>query len=678
MPNQLNAERSLYLRQHADNPVDWMPWCQDVFERARQEDKLVFVSIGYAACHWCHVMEHESFEDREVADLLNQWFIPVKVDRQERPDLDAFYMTVCQAMTGHGGWPLTVILTPDKDVVVAGTYFPKRSTPYRIGLIELLERVHELWLHRREDVRASARELMQRIDPYLRVAEPGTIDRATCRRAVELLARAHDARYGGFGRQPKFPMASVLWFLLSWAHRYGDSSTLGIVTRTLDAMRWGGLWDHVGGGFHRYSTDERWFLPHFEKMLYDQALLLLVYAEAAVCTGNPLYRQTAIALADYMEQNLLLESGVYAAAEDADTSEGEGAYYQWRYDELAAILSAKDMARMCAVFSVTKDGNAHDEASGEPTGRNILYAGTSTADVVDRFGGSLDAFMDWWEPLRRQLLAHRTCRPRPLRDDQILCDWNALAMAALARAGRLLQEPTFVERAERLWAYLARVHRTSDGGLVHCSYNGQAQAFGFLDDHALSAWGLLELYESTGKEEYRSAAAQLADYINTHFVTNEGVVLNAPGGDVPQMSEPSDGATVSAVGIVGYVEIALGLVNSSTEHYERAQRILGRYGTTVNNHPSSHTTLLLAYLLAEDGQSLSVELPQHEHAQLWNVLARCYDPFRLVAPAFVTGSATVQALLCSMRACSAPMVGWDQIEHGLMSSTSVPGSTNTD
>ncbi len=671
MPNALSAERSLYLRQHADNPVAWVPWSNDVFARAAQEDKLVFVSVGYAACHWCHVMERESFEDDEVAALLNRWFIPVKVDRQERPDLDSVFMSICQAMTGHGGWPLTIIMTPDKNVLFAGTYFPKRSTSYRIGLIELLERIHTLWVDQRQDVIASARELMQRVEPYLCAAESGAVDSATYHRAVELLSRSFDAEYGGFGHQPKFPMASTLWFLLIWSVITKQRTALTMATRTLDAMRWGGIWDHVGLGFHRYSTDRKWFLPHFEKMLYDQALLMMVYGESAAITGNELHRRTAMEIAAYMEQNLLLDCGAYAASEDADTLDGEGAYYQWQYNELFQIVPNDDCVRVCRVFGVVPDGNAHDEATGQSTGRNILYAGTETNRVLETFGGSLEEFFAWWEPHRKRLLEYRKHRRRPARDEQILCEWNALAIVGLARCGRLLLSDTLIERAERCWHYIETVHRLPDGGLAHSSYDGVRGEIGFLDDHALSAWALLELYQSTGTVSYLDRAIELVDFIAAHFTSDDGLLLNTRQRDMPAVTEPSDGATVSAVAITALVEATLGLLTSHDVHRNRAERIIERYGSTISTYPATHTTFLVANLAAHYGQVLTVDLNKSDRNRLWNILARQHWGLRTVAHNFRTDQSEPQAILCTPSACSSPALGWDEIERTLIESLPV-------
>lgn len=660
MPNQLSAERSLYLRQHADNPVPWMPWCEEAFACAQRQQKLVFLSIGYSACHWCHVMEEESFVDREVAAVLDRWYIPIKLDREERPDVDAFYMSVCQAMTGQGGWPLTVIMTPDREVIFAGTYFPKRSTPYRIGLIELLERLAALWQQDREHLRSSARALTERITPYHRSAREGQISARTITSAIEQLGTLFDPKHGGFGDRPKFPMATALWFLLIAGCRTATHA-LDIATATLEAMRWGGIWDHVGFGFHRYSTDERWFMPHFEKMLYDQALLLLVYAEAARITQSTLFLRVASEIAVYLERSLLLDGGAYASSEDADTPEGEGAYYQWYSEELQQLLSSQEFERIRTIFHLQLEGNAHDEATGQPTGRNVLYAGTRTRDVLERFGGTLEEFFVWWEPLRQQLERARNQRQRPARDEKVLCDWNALAVVALTRAGRLLRQPMLVEQARRVWSYLERVHFHADGTVAHCSYSGDPTVEGFLDDYAFAAWAALELYHATGAVEFLRYVQRLLRTITDRFVDDDGIVRTAVSTDIPPLTEPSDGATVSGIGITALVSAMHGLVAADSTSATLAQRILQRYGGSAQENPAWYATLLCAWLHATEGSQLVVESPSDLREELEQLLATHYDPLRIehvlnvAAPAF-------WAQWCINVAC-VPFSSWEKFRH---------------
>lgn len=662
MPNLLAAERSLYLRQHANNPVPWMPWCDEAFERARREHKLVFVSIGYSACHWCHVMEHESFADPEVAHVLEQWYVPIKVDREERPDVDALYMSICQAMTGHGGWPLTVILTPDRDVVFIGTYFPKRSTPYRIGLIELLERVATLWREDTDKVRFTSHSLMQRIAPHLLSARQGTITAVTLESAVEQLSQRYDATYGGFGTRPKFPMAAALWLLIIHGTR-GNTRSLELASETLEAMRWGGIWDHVGFGFHRYSTDEQWRLPHFEKMLYDQALLLLVYAEAARCTGNDLFYRTAHEIATYMERDLLIECGAYASSYDADTVNGEGAFYLWRYEELEQHFAPHELEQLQSIFHLEREGNFRHEATGERTGHNILYAGTRTSDVLKRFGGTLHEFFTWWESVRQRLEQLRDVRPKPIRDEKVLCDWNALAVVALARGGRMLHQSSLVDHACRVWSYLERVHMLPDGSIVHCSYDGVPATDGFIDDYAFTAWAALELYHATGRINFLSHAQSLVRSIAERFTDDNGILRTAQTTDLLPLTEASDGATVSAVGITALVSAMLSLHGSDTFFSTFSQQILERYGGNVHDQPAWHATLLIAWLHATEGTVLDIDCPVHQRAQLEQLLNDLYDPLRLDRVTF-SSNEQLRAQRCTATGCTL-ISSWHEFRNAL-------------
>ncbi|MDW8074640.1 MAG: thioredoxin domain-containing protein [Bacteroidota bacterium] len=669
MPNALAAERSLYLRQHAHNPVNWYPWSEAAFERARQEDKLVFLSIGYSACHWCHVMEKESFEDGEVAALLDQHYIAVKVDREERPDIDALYMSVCQAATGHGGWPLTVILTPDKQVVFIGTYFPKRSTSYRIGLLEILERIVKLWRTNRQAVKDSAANIMQRILPALQSVDAGAISDATCKQVLELAQRSYDQEYSGFGREPKFPGASMLWYLLLWGYISSDRQAIVMVLETLQALRWSGLWDHVGGGFHRYSTDRRWFLPHFEKMLYDQALLLLVYSEAAAITKDHFCRVVVEEIAEALESNFLLPSGVYAASIDADTLAGEGAYYQWTYAELASVLDRDNLDRMCRVFGVTPEGNAYEEATGKSTGRNILYAGVRTASVLERFGGTLEEFIAWWEPIRKHLLSLRRNRPAPLRDEKVLTDWNALAIAALARAGRILGMPFFIQRAERVWKYVEHVHCGMDYTIAHCSYDSVPTVDGFLDDYAFAAWAAVELYQATGNSAYLEKAIALVQQARERFSSLEGIYYTSSTKDIPQITEPSDGATLSGIGVLAAVAAMIALLDDMPDLRNMADSILSRYGGTVSSYPAAHTTLLIAYMIVTRGEKLYAQCSETTIEQIRTILRECYNPLRLwQVLAADYPDMLINATICTNEACSPLLRRLEDVENALKAS----------
>ena len=451
MPNALAAEKSPYLLQHAHNPVRWQPWGDAAFEQAARENKPVFLSVGYATCHWCHVMERESFEDDQAAAALNRAFVCIKVDREERPDVDAVYMAVCQAMTGQGGWPLTVLLTPDREPFWAGTYLPKESRGGRIGVVELAGRVTTLWTERRADVEAQAAGLAAAVRDAFEASPPATdaVGPAVLARGAAALAERFDREWGGFGRQPKFPTPHLVLFLLRQWRRTGDEATLQMATETLRRMAAGGLHDQAGGGFHRYATDREWRLPHFEKMLYDQALLLMAYAEAAAATGNPAHRDTAERIAGYVLRDLTGDHGAFLSAEDADSLDAhgrmeEGAFYVWTEQELDDVLG-EDAALAKRHFGTAPAGNYRDEATRQLTGANVLTRAVPAETLAAALHAEQQAVDARLQLIREQLLAARADRPRPLLDDKVLADWNGLMIAALALAGRLFDKPDWTQ-----------------------------------------------------------------------------------------------------------------------------------------------------------------------------------------------------------------------------------------
>jgi uncharacterized protein YyaL (SSP411 family) len=433
--NRLESEKSPYLRQHAGNPVSWYPWGDEAFREARRTDRPVFLSIGYSTCHWCHVMERESFADKEVARRLNETFISVKVDREERPDIDAHYMAVCQLLTGSGGWPLTVLLTPDKKPFFAGTYFPKESRFGRVGLIELIARVAEAWKSRRQDLLGTAERALAALETFSE--EPGglKISPALLARAAAVLGRDFDQEFGGFGSAPKFPTPQHLTFLLRQAQRQNDERLLGMVERTLQTMRSGGIFDQLGFGFHRYSTDRRWLVPHFEKMLYDQALLTMAYAEAFQATGREEYRETAEKTLTYVRRDLGSPEGAFYSAEDADSEGEEGRFYLWESRELEAALPPSDVEAAKLIFNIRNEGNFADPG-GRLSGTNILHLGQPPDLVAAGLGRSEEELQKLTARIGGRLLARRELRPRPFKDTKILTDWNGLMIAALAKAAQ--------------------------------------------------------------------------------------------------------------------------------------------------------------------------------------------------------------------------------------------------
>jgi len=483
--NRLAREKSPYLLQHAHNPVDWYPWGDEAFARAKDEDKPVFLSIGYSTCHWCHVMAHECFEDDAVAAILNRDFVSIKVDREERPDIDSVFMEVCQQMTGQGGWPLTIVMTPEKIPFFAGTYFPRDSTPTMPGLIAVLERIAEVWGDNREEIARSAEEISTFAGaPPFRPAS-GTPGQALLENGYRAFAAQFDTKNAGFGNAPKFPAPHILIFLLRYGNFAKNPDALSMAERTLDAIYAGGIWDPVGGGLHRYATDAGWRIPHFEKMLYDQALFVLACTEAFEATKNKRFRTMAVECIAYVLRDLSDPGGAFYTAEDADSLGGEGAYYTWTKDELAAAGAG-------ALFALTSlPANGHD--TGEP--RFILSRNMLADPALP-------------EPVREKLRAIRETRARPSRDDKILTDINALFCQALARAGRAFGEPSYTRAAETAMDFLLNNLAGKDGTLFHRYRDGERAVQAFADDYAQVIAALVALYEATFNPEYLTKALQ--------------------------------------------------------------------------------------------------------------------------------------------------------------------------
>ncbi len=521
-PNRLIHEKSPYLLQHAHNPVDWYPWGEEAFAKARAEDKPIFLSIGYATCHWCHVMERESFEDEDVAALMRTIVVAVKVDREERPDLDMLYMTFCQAMSGRGGWPLNVVLTPDGQPFFATTYLPKESGMGRTGIKDLLQRLYLAWSSNRQEVVESATRLLDAVRAQTeQQPEGGDLDGASLETAAGELAAAFDAAHGGFGGAPKFPSPQKLLFLLREWRRTRNPNFLSMVETTLTAMRAGGIWDHVGLGFHRYATDERWFLPHFEKMLYDQALLAMAYTEGFLTTGREDFKQTAQDILEYVRRDLTGPDGLFYSAEDADSEGVEGKFYVWTMAEVRDLLLT-DAELFCTAYGFTEEGNFHDEATGQTTGANIPYLPVPLDRLAANEGLDPDDLEARLARCRAVLLDARGRRIRPLCDDKILTDWNGLMLAALAKAARAFDDSALAERAVTAANALLGAMRRQDGRLVHRLRNGQAAGTGLLDDYAFLAWGLLELHQTTGEATWLETTQEITRTMLAHFASPQG------------------------------------------------------------------------------------------------------------------------------------------------------------
>jgi uncharacterized protein YyaL (SSP411 family) len=597
--NRLAKEKSPYLLQHAYNPVDWYPWGEEAFNEARRRDVPIFLSIGYSTCHWCHVMERESFEDEEVADVLNEAFVCVKVDREERPDLDAYYMAVCQALTGSGGWPLTVILTPEKQPFYAGTYFPKESRSGRPGLLDLAPALQQAWQTKRERLLEAAREVQAHLERGAVLAhDTQALQLSTLEQAEEQLLRSFDAEYGGFGRPPKFPTPHTLTFLLRYWRRTGLKQPLQAVLYTLRQMGRGGIYDHVGFGFHRYSTDRQWLLPHFEKMLYDQAMLAVAFLEAYQATGEEDLAEKAREVFTYVLRDLTSPEEAFYSAEDADSEGVEGRFYVWSLAELQQHLSEAAFSWVKRVFGLREEGNFRDEASGETVGSNILHLIRPWCEWADEVRLSESELRQRWSAIRERLLQVREQRVRPYRDDKVLTDWNGLMIAALAYGGRVLGDSRWTEAARKAMDFLLTRLRRPDGRLWKRFREGEAALPAHLDDYAFTVWALLELHQTTQQPEYLRLALELNQLTLQLFQDEEqgGFYLTAEDEtELPvRMKETYDGAIPAGNSIATLNNLRLARLTGNEDLSRVAERSWSAMGRDLSAHPTAYTQMLQA------------------------------------------------------------------------------------
>ena len=582
MANRLAGEKSPYLLQHAENPVNWYPWGEEAFHRAREEDKPVFLSIGYSTCHWCHVMAHESFEDEEVAGILNSRFVPVKVDREEHPDIDQVYMTVAQAMAGRGGWPLTIVMTPEKKPFFAATYIPKRARFGMRGLLDLLPEIARLWEEDRERIEEAARGIVSGLSAHLARSTAGSPGPDLLDAGYRALCAIYDSQHGGFGTAPKFPSPHMLLFLLRVWHRTGDDRALEMVERTLTAMRTGGVYDQLGFGFHRYAIDREWSVPHFEKMLYDQALLACAYLEAFQVTGRPLYRRCAEEIFSYVLERMAGPCGGFYSAEDADTEGEEGRYYTWTADEVRSVLG-DDAGHAIGAYHLR---------DAQVEGRGVLHLA-----LLDP--GAAETRIRELEPVRTRLLAARDARTPPARDEKILADWNGLFIAALAKGAQVLGFPEYLSAAGRAADYLLNVHRREDGRLLHRSTpGGEAGILARLDDYAFLIWGLVELYGAGYEARYLAAAQDLAEEMIRHHGDDMGggFFLSPDDGEelILRSRVVHDGALPSGNSAAMHGLLLLSRLTGRTDLEDQAGGVAGAFAREVERLPEGHAFYLTA------------------------------------------------------------------------------------
>lgn len=662
MSNRLADAPSPYLRQHADNPVEWWPWCDEAFEEAKRRDVPVFLSIGYATCHWCHVMAHGSFEDDEVAALLNDGFVAIKVDREERPDIDAAYMAACQAAGQRGGWPLTVVLDHDRRPWFIGTYFAKQSNG-RIGMMDLLPRLTQAWQDRRDEVQKSAVHLLDHIASHPETQDKDAIIVDLVMQAVADLKQRFDPQNGGFGPTPKFPSPHQIMLILRHHRRTDDPDALHMVRTTLDAMASGGIHDHVGGGFHRYSTDAEWHLPHFEKMLYDQAMLMMAYTEAFQVTGNPEYASVVGGIAQYVLRDLRHPDGGFFCAEDADSEGEEGTFYVWTADELRHVLGAGAGPFMDA-YGCREEGNFHDEATGKPVPANILHR-RSDIDPLEH------------ETALARLFHVRARRERPLRDDKVLTDWNGLMIAALAKAGAALGQDDLVEAAGQAARFIFDHLRTEDGRLVHRWHDGRIDEIGFLDDQAFLAWGVLELFAATGETDWLRHAEDVAASVLDRFNQNGALRLTATDGErmVIDSTTAYDGAIPSGTSVAITVLERLGRLTGESRWTDAAWDAV-RHVDGFASHPSAFNALLCGLpALLGHGQEVVVTGDGDAANAMHQEVLVGFHPDAVVIrhtgqadlPEWVQAhdAARDAAYVCRDRACDAPVHDVDALRTAL-------------
>jgi len=598
MPNHLINEISPYLRQHAHNPVDWYPWGPEAFKRAQRENKPIFLSIGYSTCHWCHVMAHESFEHPEVARLMNEAFVSIKVDREERPDIDNVYMSACQVMTGSGGWPLSIIMTPDKKPFFAATYIPKDGRFGLIGMTELIPNIKELWTTRRDEALSLSNEIAAVLQRTSRETPGEELDEATLELAYEQLAKRFDGQHAGFSSAPKFPTPHNLLFLLRYWKRSGNKAALEMVEKTIQAMRRGGIYDHIGFGFHRYSIDSQWLVPHFEKMLYDQAMLAMAYTEAYQATGKEDYGKTTREIFTYVLSGMAAPEGGFCSAEDADSEGEEGKFYLWTREEVRQALGNEEVNFVAKVFNIGKDGNFMEQATGRRSGVNILHLRKTLGELASDLNMSQQDLQAHLEGIRQKLFDYREKRIHPMKDDKILTDWNGLMIAALAKGAQAFDEPEYAEAACRAADFIIGNIRKPDGRLLHRYRDGRAGVEANLDDYAFLVWGLIELYEAIFKTKYLKVALELTGDMVRHFWDEDGggFYLTPDDGEslFVRKKEIYDGAIPSGNSVAMLNLLRLGRMTATSDLEEKAARIGSAFSRSVKQLPSAHTQLMVA------------------------------------------------------------------------------------
>ena len=675
-PNRLAKEKSPYLLEHAFNLVDWYPWGAEAFAKARKEGKPIFLSIGYSTCHWCHNMARESFEDAKTAALLNEKFIPIKVDREERPDLDDVYMKAVTTLTGQGGWPLSVFLTPDLKPFFGGTYFPPVQRHGLPSFPEVLNFIADAWKSKRQDVLNSSEEITKAIADGYALKGGGALSKVLLDNAYAVILSAHDSQFGGFGRPPKFPLPSYLGFLLRYNARTGKGSALNPVMKTLGAMDDGGIHDHLAGGFHRYSTDKYWLVPHFEKMLYDNALLARVYADAYRVTRIARYAATARDVLDWILEEMTSPEGGFFSAQDADTAEGEGYYYTWTPAEVSKILGEGDGAVFCQHDGVSPEGNFEG-------GRSILNVTATPEKTAARLGLEVGRVEEALEKGRIALLAARRERNRPRVDDKVLASWNGLAISGFACAYQALQDPRYLTAATRSAEFiLTMLVKKGTSPMLRRRYrDGDVAIEGNLEDYSFLVAGFLDLYEASFDNRWMSASIMLAEEMLALFWDAQagGFFLKPPGGEIVAIKEGYDGPTPSGNSVAALDLLRLAEFTGNEDFREMGETTLKLFAEAMESTPTGYLEMLGAVDFSFGSKEIVVASgwkPDELHAMVREVQTR-YLPTKVLAIAdgdpatsrLTDGKASVKGMptvyVCENFACKAPVTSVEALRRQL-------------
>lgn len=671
-PNFLINEKSPYLLQHAYNPVNWYPWGEKAFEKAKKENKPIFLSIGYSTCHWCHVMAHESFEDEEVAQMLNEHYISIKVDREERPDVDSIYMKVCQMMAGHGGWPLTIFMTPDKVPFYAGTYFPKESKYGRPGLLEALEQLHIKYTSDPEHISEVTESVKQALDSSTRAKSEHRLTKEAADLAYQQLGRGFDFNYGGFFEAPKFPQPQNLLFLLRYYHFTGKTAALKMVENSLQNMAAGGIWDHIGFGFARYSTDEKWLVPHFEKMLYDNALLLIAYTECYQVTKKPFYRKIAEQIIDFVKREMMSTEGAFYSAIDADSEGVEGKYYVWDDEEIFDILGEDLGDIYTTAYGITPYGNFE--------GKNIPnLIRSSLQSVAEEFDLTVEALETQLEEARQKLLQEREKRVYPHVDDKVLTSWNAMMIAGLAKASRVFQNDQYLDMAKTAISFVEK--KLFDNGTLMARYrDGETKYHAYLDDYAYLVWAYLELYQVDFNLEYLSKGKHQLDVMIDLFWDKQygGFFFSGKNNEqlISNDKEIYDGATPSGNSVAALMLVQMGSLTGETSYLDKVAEMFSTFYEDITKQPSAGVFFLQSIILTENPTKEVVVLGESDssRAKLLQLLHDRFIPeiallvanepeqFRNIAPfaaEYKTLNGQTTVYVCENFACQQPTNNMD-------------------